>query len=76
MQIRYPYKDNFTLYAYQSFTAYTRLAHAVFKTLEFIILHVHKLYRLVQYFASLWYFVTSSSSFGVFYLQIYLDIEV
>ena len=36
----------------------------------------HKLYRLVQYFASPEYFVISSSSFGVFYLQIYLDLEV
>ena len=47
----------FTLYAHQIFTAYARLAHTVLKNLGLIILHVQKLSRLVQNFASPWYFV-------------------
>ena len=65
---RYRYiRTTFTFYRYLIFTAY---AHKVFKNLGAIFLHVHKLSRLVQYFASPWYFVISSSSLSVFYLQI------
>ena len=69
-----------SLYMHTKCLQLARLAHAVFKNLGLIILYAHKLSRLVHYFASPWFLLFSvlifSSSFGVFYLQIYLDMEV
>ena len=74
---RYPYKDNFhLLFILDFYSSRKTRTRCYSKILGFIILHVDKISRLVQHFASLWYFVISSSSFDVFYLQIYMYKEV